>query len=494
MELEVAASVALAVLIVAYGFIFGVLKRVNEWIYVSRLGEKRASLPPGDMGWPLVGKMRSFLRAFRSDDPDSFLSTFISRFGATGIYKTYMFGSPSIIVCKPETCRRVLTDDQNFKLGYPKAVKVLTGRRSFHSISNAEHKRLRRLTAAPITGSEALSMYVPGIEENIVASLEEWSSSDQPVEFLTGMKKVTFKIITNIFFGLDQVDFNFKTMEILYGDLARGMKSAPINFPGFTFHRGVKARRELIKILQAVVDERKALKGRNGSITRKNMLDMLMEVEDEDKMKLEEEDIIDILLMYLLAGHETSAHGTMWAALYLHEHPDILQKAREEQEEIISRRPATQSGLTLKEIRQSQYLTRVVDETLRRISLSFAVFREAKADVNVNGYLIPKGWKVMVSSRAVHMDPENYLDPKKFDPSRWENIKAKAGAFLPFGAGSRFCPGSDLAKLEISIFLHQFLLHYKLERVNPTSSVSHLPLPHPSDNCLVRFEKAPLDT
>ncbi|KAI6702376.1 hypothetical protein NL676_011512 [Syzygium grande] len=82
MELEVAVSVVLAVLIGAYGFIFGVLKRVNEWMYVSRLGEKRASLPPGDMGWPLVGKMWSFLKAFRSDDPDSFLSAFISRWSS----------------------------------------------------------------------------------------------------------------------------------------------------------------------------------------------------------------------------------------------------------------------------------------------------------------------------------------------------------------------------------------------------------------------------
>lgn len=36
------------------------------------------------------------------------------------------------------------------------------------------------------------------------------------------------------------------------------------------------------------------------------------------------------------------------------------------------------------------------------------------------GYLIPKGWKVQVWSRSVHMDPEVYPDSKKFNPSRWE--------------------------------------------------------------------------
>lgn len=43
-----------------------------------------------------------------------------------------------------------------------------------------------------------------------------------------------------------------------------------------------------------------------------------------------------------------------------------------------------------------------------------------------------------------------------------QNFTPKAGAFLPFGAGSRLCPGNDLAKLEISIFLHHFLLNYQL--------------------------------
>lgn len=36
-----------------------------------------------------------------------------------------------------------------------------------------------------------------------------------------------------------------------------------------------------------------------------------------------------------------------------------------------------------------------------------------------SGYIIPKGWKVLTWSRAIHMDPTNYLNPEKFNPSRW---------------------------------------------------------------------------
>lgn len=37
----------------------------------------------------------------------------------------------------------------------------------------------------------------------------------------------------------------------------------------------------------------------------------------------------------------------------------------------------------------------------------------------------------------------------------------KAGEFLPFGAGTRLCPGNDLAKMEIAVFLHHFILNYQ---------------------------------
>lgn len=36
------------------------------------------------------------------------------------------------------------------------------------------------------------------------------------------------------------------------------------------------------------------------------------------------------------------------------------------------------------------------------------------------GYIIPKGWKVLISNQGVHMDPENYSIPKEFNPSRWD--------------------------------------------------------------------------
>ena len=120
------------------------------------------------------------------------------RYGKTGIYKTRMFGCPSIIVCTPEIFRRVLTNDEHFTVGYPKSTTLLSGRKSLHSVSAVEHRRLRRLIGAPIIGHEALTMYIQHTEDIVINSLDEWASMKQPFELYTEIKRATFKRMMHI--------------------------------------------------------------------------------------------------------------------------------------------------------------------------------------------------------------------------------------------------------------------------------------------------------
>lgn len=113
-----------------------------------------------------------------------------------------------------------------------------------------------------------------------------------------------------------------------------------------------------------------------------------------------------------------------------------------------------------------------------------------------SGYLIPKGWCVLASFSSVHMDETNYENPYEFDPWRWKvtrfvivhiiyinEIKidrfvycsiltvpfflqkignaANGNIFTPFGGGQRLCPGLELSRLEISIFLHHLVTTYR---------------------------------
>ncbi|KAL1546559.1 Ent-kaurenoic acid oxidase 2 [Salvia divinorum] len=468
--------------VVVFLIVKWVLRSVNGWYYERELGERRYELPPGDLGWPFIGNMWSFLRAFKCSRPESFISNFADRYGNSGMYKAHMFGNPSIIVTTAEGCRKVLTDDEAFKPGWPSSTMHLIGKNSFVAISDEEHRWLRKLTSAPVNGHEVLTLYMRYIEDNVVVALERWAGMGK-IEFLTELRKLTFRIIMYIFLSSESEQV-MGLMEREYTILNYGVRAMAINIPGFAYHSALKARKRLVAVLQSIVTARREWRTKNPVVAKKDMMDALMDAQDDKGRRLRDEEIIDVLVMYLNAGHESSGHITMWATLFLQNYPDVLKRAQAEQEEIVKKRGPDQKGVTLKEIREMVYLDKVIDETLRVVTFSLTVFREAKKDVRVCGYTIPKGWKVLVWFRGVHFDPETYPDPSKFDPSRWDGFTPKAGNFLPFGGGSRLCPGNDLAKIEISIFLHHFLLNYQLERHNPGSPLMYLPHNRPKDNCL----------
>ncbi|KAF3645546.1 putative expansin-like B1-like [Capsicum annuum] len=406
------------VLMIGIVALYSFLKNANEWFCVKKLDKSQCILPPGDLGWPYIGNMLSFIRSYKYGDPESFISSFTTRYGNGGMYKAFMYGKPSIIITTPETCRQ----------------------------------------------------------------------KEEPIELLTEMRKYASHVIMTIIMGtkIDQKWFDmFGTEFAVFVD---GIFALPVDLPGFSYHRALKARENLVKIFQLAIDERRVTNASDKSGTKRSILDLLLESKDEEGRKFSEEKIANILILYSSGGQISTGPTATWALLYLQEHPEYLQKAKEEQEDIVKRRPSSQTSLTLSEIRQMKYLSKVIDETLRLVNASSPIFREATSDVKMSDYTIPQGWKVLVWTRNLHMDPHNYPNPKEFNPSRWDDHETKPGQYLPFGAGRRFCPGADLARLEISVLLHYFLLNYRLERLSK-SKVQYFPTIRHTDNCLARIRK-----
>lgn len=149
-----------------------------------------------------------------------------------------MFGNPSVMVTTPETCRKVLNDDEHFRPGWPRSTVELIGKKSFISIPFEEHKRLRRLTAAPINGHEALSNYIEYIEKISKSSLDKLSKMGE-IEFLTQLRKLTFRIIMYIFLSSESEPV-MEALEKEYTTLNYGVRAMAINVPGFAYHKALK--------------------------------------------------------------------------------------------------------------------------------------------------------------------------------------------------------------------------------------------------------------
>jgi ent-kaurenoic acid hydroxylase len=200
-----------------------------------------------------------------------------------------MFSSPTVLVTTPEACKQVLMDDDAFVTGWPKATVALIGPKSFIAMPYDEHRRLRKLTAAPINGFDALTAYLPFIDRTVTSSLRAWadessSGAGRGVEFLTELRRMTFKIIVQIFLG-GADEPTTRVLERSYTDLNYRMRAMAINLPGFAYGRALRARRRLVAVLQGVLDEQRAARARGLSCCSGSggvdMTDLLTEAANE---------------------------------------------------------------------------------------------------------------------------------------------------------------------------------------------------------------------
>jgi ent-kaurenoic acid hydroxylase len=100
---------------------------------------------------------------------------------------------------------------------------------------------------------EALSLYLTYIEENVISSLEKWSNMGQ-IEFLTEIRKLTFKIIMHIFLSSESEPV-MEALEKEYTILNHGVRAMQINVPGFAYHKALKVNFTLfnVKIIECFI-------------------------------------------------------------------------------------------------------------------------------------------------------------------------------------------------------------------------------------------------
>ncbi|KAL6322900.1 hypothetical protein AAG906_021034 [Vitis piasezkii] len=85
-------------------------------------------------------------------------------------------------------------------------------------------------------------------------------------------------------------------------------------------------------------------------------------------------------------------------------------------------------------------------------------FRKAITNFTYAGFTIPKGWK---NVNTTHRDPKYFLDPKKFNPSRFEGKGPQPFTFVPFGGGPRMCPGREYARVQVLAFIYNVVTRFK---------------------------------
>ncbi|KAI0516202.1 hypothetical protein KFK09_008874 [Dendrobium nobile] len=482
MEVVPAIAAALALFLPFFAWI---LRWAHERRFIRELVAGPGLLPPGSMGWPLLGEMFDFLRYFKfAKRPDDFITKRKARYGDTGIYRSHLFGSPVIITCSPEFNKQVLsrmTEEESLSSGWPS--NKLLGNSSIAVVDGILHKRLRKSLMEAFTNPKALNAQLSIAQPVIISALEKWVSKRWIVAY-DETKTMTFCNMCEVLVSFKSMELLGK-MEGLYRGLMAGLRSLTINIPGTAYHHALKCRKQLTDIL---LDEMR--KRVEQAVQKQDFMQILMDSVDENGAKLREMEVVENIVSLILGGYESTSDVMMWGLYYLAKHPDILERLKEEAK-LIRKQKHKGELLSIEDIKSMNYTSKVAEELIRLANISPFIFRRVvKDDVVLNGYWLPKNWKVIVWIRSIHIDSKYYSDPLAFNPDRWTDLKPKLGTYSVFGAGPRYCPGSSFARSLLKIFLYHACLNYRWELLNPDVGFAYQPHPRPRDGAKMIFSRA----
>ncbi|TYK00613.1 cytochrome P450 85A-like [Cucumis melo var. makuwa] len=391
---------ALAMVILALFLLLLFCSALLRW---NEVRYSKKGLPPGTMGWPIFGETTEFLK-----QGPNFMKSQRARYGS--IFKSHILGCPTIVSMDPEVNRYVLMNESKGLVpGYPQSMLDILGKCNIAAVHGSAHKLMRGALLAIIAGFESGPL----------------SESFTP-EF--------FKLVL-------------------------GTLSLPIDLPGTNYRRGIQARKNIIKLLEQLIKER-----RDSKIQKNDMLGYFMS--EENKYKLNDEEIIDQIITVLYSGYETVSTTSMMAVKFLHDHPKVLQQLREEHLAIREKKKNPEDPIDWDDLKAMKFTRAVIFETSRLATIVNGVLRKTTKDMELNGFLIPKGWRIYVYTREINYDPFLYSEPFTFNPWRWlDNNLESNNYFFIFGGGTRLCPGKELGITEISTFLHYFVTKYRWEEV-----------------------------
>lgn len=215
-----------------------------------------------------------------------------------------------------------------------------------------------------------------------------------------------------------------------------------------------------------------------------------------------EENLVDQMMTFLTAGHETTSTALQWAIYALCKHPDVQTRLREEIRTNIPS-PSSSAPLSATTLDALPYLTAVCNEVLRFHPSVPATVRIAIRDTTIAGLPAPENTFFMIPPHIINRSEAFWgSDADTFNPDRWLNqsdsgtIHAnKTGgasnnyAMLTFLQGPRSCIGQGFAKAELACLVAAMVGKFSIELRDPHKEleVRKGPTVYPKDGVLARL-------
>ena len=428
--------------------------------------------PPVAPRLPYFGNALSYLR-----DPLRFLRATSEKYG--DVVSVALGPMEVVLVSHPDLVEDILVTRNKLwqKDAYLQTLRPVLGEGLLSS--EGDFWRRQRRLAQPAFHRDRIASYGTIMVDRTAQLASKWRDGEVR-DIHKDMMRLTLEIVADTLFGANVGDHAEDVGAALEAVLAVVADPMELFFPVLKrlptpnrrrFDRGIK---KLDAIMYGVIEKRR----KSGEGETNDLLSMLLHAQDEDGTRMSDKQLRDECMTLFLAGHETTALNLSWTWLLLSQNPAVTAKLARELDEVLGDRPVTFADLP-----NLRYTAHVIAESLRMYPPAWSMGREAREDVEVGGYHVPRGAQVWFCPWSIQRDRRWFDDPDQFRPERWEGDFAKTlhrYAYFPFGGGPRFCIGQAFAQMEAVLTLATLARRFRVEvlptpRATPEPSVTLRP-------------------
>ena len=360
-------------------------------------------------------------------------------------------GRDTLFVMDPELIQEILLDDIDNYSRQPLNDDVF-GAAIGGGLLNAEGQdwRWQRRLAAPLFRAEDMLAYVPTFAAACEPVLQRWRDSppgtSQPID--KDMTRATLQALQDTVLGAslgedDRNEIEQSGASFLAHSIWK-VALTSLQLPPSLPHPGSRAMaregRRLREVAQRVLAK---ARGSGGD----ELLQRLVTARDPATGNVMPDGlIVDNVVTFLIAGHETTSQALTWALYLLALLPDWQDAVRRE-----VRGAAGNGPIGREEMAKLPLLDAVFQEAMRLFPPAPVLMRRTVAPVTLGGVVLGRGATITIPIYVVHRHRRLWAEPLRFEPSQF-SAEAKATrhrcAYMPFGAGPRTCIGASFAITE----------------------------------------------
>jgi cytochrome P450 len=369
----------------------------------------------------------------------------------------------AVLIASPQGARDVLgrTDEIADRGGATMAIQMRRLMGGNLLVLRHDQWLPRRRTLQPMFTKHHVPRYAGQMAAAAQTVVDGWRDG-ATVDLDTECRTLTLRALGHSVLGLD-LDARADTV----GPALRAALSwvadratRPVNLPQWVptpgQRRARRANAALHQLAAEILAEVRADPDRDAPLVRA----LITAADPQTGQPLSDDDICHELVLFILAGHDTTSTTLTYSLWALGQHPAIQDRVFDEVS-ALGDRPLTPDDLP-----RLGHTVRVLHEALRLCPPGAGTPRLLNKDLVVDGYRVEAGTVAVVSFYAMHRDPYLWDHPLTFDPDRFLPERSRGRSrwqYLPFGGGPRSCIGDHFAMLEATLALATIIRAARIE-------------------------------